>query len=239
MSFNAWCISGTEGLVYVATGFMFEQFSNVSFLHNTQKVRHKLKPWEQGYPIATFPALATCWSLEWTGEMAPQQLIVALDHMESLNSCGKTHVQWFWLQRIWPSLAQTLYTHTVHTHTHIWQHHEHGNHILNLLTVFSISVPGFFIKPGYTNDAGKPWADHHDPDALTCPFLRLSPNTQSYSCHSPHFCFTVFLRQCTLQLAPIDTGWWDLELRFGGFGVQERALSKRIIVSSFFPCGQI
>lgn len=134
----------------------------------------------------------------------------------------------------------------LHWHIHCTYIHSHAiGTILNMgmgtmfLTIFSISVPGFVIKPGYTNDAGRPWANHRHPDALTDPLLKLSLNTQSSSCPPPHFCFTFSLRQFALQLAPIDTGWRDLELRFGGFGVQERALSKRIIVSSFFPCGWI
>lgn len=65
MSFNALCISRVEGLVHVATGFMFEQFFNVNFFNNIQKLRHQLKPLKQGYPNATFPALVTWWSLEW------------------------------------------------------------------------------------------------------------------------------------------------------------------------------
>lgn len=69
-------------------------------------------------------------------------------------------------------------------HTHCTHIHSHTiGTILNMgmgtmfLTIFSISVPGFVIKPGYPNDAGRPWANHSHPDALTGPLLKLSLNT--------------------------------------------------------------
>lgn len=86
------------------------------------------------------------WLLDgvWNGaeEMVPQQLIIVLvDHTEGLNSSGRTHVQWDRSARdfssrgfgiFWPSMAHTLYTHTL---THNWHHLEHGNgnHVFNYL----------------------------------------------------------------------------------------------------------